>query len=298
VIKGTFTGTEQTASVNYIPAGTVSTPTITVTPNTTTVNFITDVGTLPSLTYSEVKPSKITAWSTGSVSSLTYSAVEASKVTDWSAGTAPSLTFSQGSLPSATITEGSGSASLTGGVSIGPNRTVTLTLNHTHTASSFEFSSGTLPTATFNEGTLPSLTYSKVDAANITAWSAGSVPSLTYEEVAADTITEWSTGSLPTKGSDIIVVTGIKSAASSQPTFSGTEATISHKHTPSGTVTISTGAPGSGETANYVPAGTLSSKSVSISGTTNETKITPAGTVSQPTFTGTEATLTTSTPNS
>ena len=144
-----------------------------------------------------------------------------------------------------------------------------------------------------------------MDADNITAWSAGSAPSLTYSKVDADNITNWSAGTLPTKGSNTTVVTGIQSASSTQPSFTGTAATISHKHTPNGTVTITTGAPGSGETANYTPAGTISnksltpagtinSKSVSISGTTGETKITPAGTVSKPTFTGTAATLTTS----
>lgn len=39
-----------TASASYKPAGSVSTPTITVTPNTTTVNSITAVGTLPAFT--------------------------------------------------------------------------------------------------------------------------------------------------------------------------------------------------------------------------------------------------------
>ena len=133
-----------THSVSHTPAGTVSTPTITVTPNTTTVNSITAVGTLPSLAYEEVSADNITAWSAGS-----------------------------------------GSASLTGSVSSGPNRTVTLTLSHTHTA-----------------------------------------PSLTYSEVKPHKITTWSAGSLPTKGSNTTVVTSIKSATSTQPTFSGTPATL------------------------------------------------------------------------
>ncbi len=175
-----------THTVSHTPAGTVSAPTITVTPNTATVNSITAVGSLPSLTYEEVPADNITAWSAGSAPSLTYSAVEASKITAWAAG--------------------SGSASLTGSVNTGPNRIVTLTLSHTHTA--------------------PSLTYNKVDADNITAWSAGSVPSLTYSEVKPHKITGWSAGTLPTKGSNQTVVTSIKSATSSQPTFSGTAATL------------------------------------------------------------------------
>ena len=133
-----------THTVSHTPAGTVSTPTITVTPNTTTVNSITAVGTLPSLTYEEVAADNITAWSAGS-----------------------------------------GSASLTGSVSTGPNRKVTLTLSHTHTA-----------------------------------------PTLTYSEVKPHKITAWSAGTLPTKGSNTTVATGIKSATSTQPTFTGTTATL------------------------------------------------------------------------
>lgn len=150
-------------NTSLTPAGTVSTPTITVTPNTTTVNSITAVGTLPSLTYSKAT---------------------ASKIKSWSGGTLPSASLSGGTL--------------TGSVSNGPNRVVTL--SHTN------------PTLTF---------------------SAGSLPSLTYEDVDASLITNWSAGTLPTKGSNTTVVTGIKSATSTQPTFTGTAA--SHNHTFTGT---------------------------------------------------------------
>lgn len=149
-----------THTVAYTPAGTVSTPTITVTPNTTNVYSITAVGTLPSLTYTAGTASNITAWSAGSA-------------------------------PTASLTKGSGSFS--GAVSTGPNRVVTL--SHGHTASSL----------TFSAGSVPSLTYSAVDVDNITAWSAGT---------------------LPTKGSATSVVTSIKSATSTQPTFTGTAATL------------------------------------------------------------------------
>lgn len=46
----TTTVSKTSGTATYTPEGTVSTPTITVTPNTTTVNSITDVGTLPELT--------------------------------------------------------------------------------------------------------------------------------------------------------------------------------------------------------------------------------------------------------
>ena len=140
----------------------------------------------------------------GTLPSLTYTNGTASKITAWSAGSAPSLTYQ--AVEADNITSWSaGSGSLQETVSSsGPNRTVSLT--HVHTA--------------------PQLSYTAVAADNITAWSAGSVPSLTSEEVAADDITAWSAGTLPTKGSNTTVVTSIKSATSTQPTFTGTPATL------------------------------------------------------------------------
>ena len=183
LIKATFTGTEQTASVSYTPAGTVSKPRITVTPTTTDVYSITGVGTLPS------------------------------------------ATFTQGS--------GSFSATITNKI---------VKFSHGHTKPSLTFSAGTLPTRS---------------------------------------------------STAVKAITSVSAALSTAPTFTGTTATISHKHTPAGTIKITAAAPGTGETANYTPAGTIASKSVTISGTSGSTEITPAGTVSKPTFTGTAATLTT-----
>ena len=115
---GSFSLKTHSHTASYTPAGTVGTPTITVNASDTTVNSITNVGTLPS-------------------ASLT-----------------------------------NGGAVLTGTVSDGPNRTVTLNVSYT-------------------------------------------APVLTFDA-----------GSLPTKGSNVTVLTGITSATSSQPTFTGTAATI------------------------------------------------------------------------
>lgn len=146
-----------THTTNQItPAGSVSTPTITVTPNTTTVNSITGVGTLPSLTWTEKTASKITTWD-------------------------------DGTLPTASLSGGG----ITEQVSSGPNRHLKLT----HTNPSLVFSAGTLPV-------------------------------LEYSSITADEVTGWSAGTLPTKGSNTTVVTGIKSATSSQPTFTGTPITV------------------------------------------------------------------------
>ena len=49
-VSSSFTGTALTSTGTLTPTGTVSTPTITITPTNTTVNSITDVGTLPSAT--------------------------------------------------------------------------------------------------------------------------------------------------------------------------------------------------------------------------------------------------------
>ena len=51
VAASTFTGTQATIESTFTPAGSNSKPDITVTPATTTVNSITDVGTLPSCTH-------------------------------------------------------------------------------------------------------------------------------------------------------------------------------------------------------------------------------------------------------
>ena len=79
-------------------------------------------------------------------------------------------------------------------------------------------------------------------------------------------------------------------AASHKHTFTGTEATISVTHKPAGSVTISTAAPTSGQTATYTPAGTVSKPTFTGTQATISSSFTPAGTVSKPTFTGSAAT--------
>lgn len=94
-----------------------------------------------------------------------------------------------------------------------------------------------------------------------------------------------------------VSVTGTPSGTVSQPTFTGTQATVSVKGTPAGSVTISSSSSG---TKNYTPAGTVSQPtfsgtqgSVSVSGTatgsvsvstsnSGTTNYTPSGTVTIP----------------
>lgn len=100
------------ASHSYTPAGSISvTPTVTV--NTTTVNSITAVGTLPSFTRG--------AFSAGTLPSLTMKVENEILSFTWSTGTLPSHaadTFSAGTLPTkganTTVATGIKSATATG----------------------------------------------------------------------------------------------------------------------------------------------------------------------------------------
>lgn len=66
-VTPTITVAEGTSSNGYQVTGTVSTPTITVTPATGTVNSITDVGTLPSLTTTVENEVLTIGWSQGTL---------------------------------------------------------------------------------------------------------------------------------------------------------------------------------------------------------------------------------------
>lgn len=125
--------------------------------------------------------------------------------------------------------------------------------------------------------------------------SVGTLPNFTTT-VSGETLTlGWSAGTLPEKGSAITVVTGIQSATSTQPKFTGDTKTMvfesskmdkeySGKFTPSGSVSQPTF---TGTGAVLTASFTGTEGNVSVSGT-------PTGTVSKPTFTGTEGTVTVS----
>lgn len=191
---------------------------------------------------------------------------------------APTFTGTEGNVsvsgtPTGTvsISKGTGTANYTpeGTVSA---PTVTVTPN---TSSVTPMSGvGTLPTCT-----LPQLTMTVANENLTIGWAEGS----------------FSQGTLPTKGTAVTVVTGIKSATASAPTFTGTGAQL--KATFSGSAFTSSG--------KFTPSGTVSAPKftgtgVQLKGTFSGTQgkatveYTPAGTVSQPTFTGTQATITVS----
>lgn len=96
VSQPTFNGTSVTITTKGTPSGTVSTPTITVTPSTTTVNSITNVGTLPTCTLPV----------------FTANVTNENLALDWTSGS-----FSQGTLPTkganTTVATGISSATAT-----------------------------------------------------------------------------------------------------------------------------------------------------------------------------------------
>lgn len=128
---------------------------------------------------------------------------------------------------------------------------------------------GTLPSCTLPTTTLPTYTVAN-EVLTITAGST--------------TAGSFSAGTLPTKGEDTTVATSVESFT--QPTFSGTAATITAEGTNS---TSSVSASGT-----TTPSGTVSQPTFTGSELTSSGEYTPSGTVSQPTFTGTAATITVS----
>jgi len=105
----------------------------------------------------------------------------------------------------------------------------------------------------------------------------------------------FSQGTLPTKGSNQTVVTGIKSATSSQPSWTGTGVRLvtGNIPVPSAYTASFDGTAGdvsvSGTTTGSVSQPTFTGTKVQLAGTT-----TASGTVSQPTFTGTSKNVTVS----
>lgn len=187
----------------------------------------------------------------------------------------PTFTGTEGNLsvsgtPAGIISKGTGTANYTpeGSVST-PTITVTPSTTSKYVAGSAT-GGGAVTAGTAAACTLPVMTTSVTGEVLTIGWSAGSFTANTPTAVTMPTFSQQT------------VVTGIQSATSSQPSFTGTGAELKF----TGTTMNSTG--------KFTPAGSVSqptftgeSGSVSVTGT-------PAGTVSKPTFTGTEATITVS----
>ena len=308
---------KDSASGTFKPSGTVSKPTFTGSQKSVSVsgtpngNVVISTGSAASNYTPEGTNSAPTF--TGSQKSVSVSGTPKGSVTigtgNGTANYTPSGTVSQ---PSFTGTSGS--------VSVSGKPTGSVTISKASSGTANYTPEGTVSTPTIT------VTPSTTTVNSITA--VGTLPAWTATVSNENLTFGWSTGTLPTKGANTTVATGIQSATSSQPTFTGTGAklegsfsgntnTFTGSFTPEGTVSAPsfngtavqlTGSfTGSSTTmtGNYTPEGSVSapeftgtgvclSATFTGSSTTMTGSYTPEGTVSQPTFTGTNGTVTVS----
>lgn len=174
--------THTVTGASYTPAGSV-----TVTPNTTTVNSITAVGSLPSLTITEATASKITGWSAGSAptrSSFTYATGSAKSTATALTGvkvtTQPTVTLTSND------TEVDGSVAYLSSVSVGdPSLSGTTSFN-TDAIKDFTLSASDTSTAgpayvASISGSKPSLTGTKTFVTGYASFSGGSGSLVAYD---------------------------------------------------------------------------------------------------------------------
>lgn len=144
----------------------------------------------------------------------------------------------------------------------------------TISAPTFTGTEATISSSYTPEGTVsaPTTTVELTTTSVNSMSSAGTLPSWTGS-VEDEVLTfEWSAGTLPTSTATT-VATGVDSATTTAPTFTGTAGTA---------------------TATYTPAGTVSAPTFTGTKLTATGSYTPTGTVSKPTFTGTAGTVTVS----
>lgn len=281
---------KDSASGTYTPAGSVSQPTFTGTPGDIDISA-TPTGTVSQPTFSGTQ-------ATITVSGTPTGSVTISKAATGTANYTPEGTVSQ---PTFTGTSFSSSGTYT------PEGSVTISTAPTGTANYTPAGSVSTPTIT--------VTPSTTTVNSIT--DVGSLPTWTGTVANENLTIGWSAGTLPTKGDNTTVATGIQSATSSQPSFTGTGAvltasfdgtskSVSVSGTPTGNVSqptfTGTGAVLQGSfsgtsfnsTGTYTPAGSVSQPTFTGDAIETTATYTPAGTVSKPTFTGTQATITVS----
>lgn len=286
---------KDSASGSYKPEGTVSQPTFTGKSMTSTGKF-TPEGTV-TLVPGAKQVNAIVSETTdhGNVPSYTPK------------GTISQPTFTGKSMTSTGkfTPEGSVNASLTG---------TTRTLNVVITTGAASVAGTYTPSGTISE---PTITVTPNTSTVNSITDVGTLPSFTATVTDEILTLGFNQGTLPSKGSDMAVVTGIESATSTAPSFTGTRVTmqtqsfnlptgcnatfigsegnVSVSGTTSGTVSAPTFT-GTGvvlETDNFIiPSGYTASfvgteGDVSVTGTTD-------GTVSKPTFTGTSKNVTVS----
>ena len=288
-IKADFTGSSDTVSVtgtpsgsvsistgngtaNYTPAGSVSAPTISVATagSTTTVNSITAVGTLPSLGATVTDEVLTLSWDAGTLPTKGANTTVKTGDASYSA-TAPTFTGTGAELVGSFT-----GTSLTSTGSFTPDGVVKFKRGQAVMNGSGQSAYWTISW----QSALDCISLSSVLTAGTTKYFH---PSFTG-----------------TSGS--VSVTGTPEGTVSQPTFSGSELTSTGSFTSAGTIKFkaATSASAWGTAASYLKLGTVLTAGTSkylhsaFTGTSGSVSVTgtPSGTVSQPTFSGTAASIT------
>ena len=227
-----------------------------------------DLSSLGDLAYKDTASGNYTP--EGTVSQPTFSGTASTGAfTPSGSVSQPTFTGSEGTVnvsgtPTGTISVGTGSANYTPAGSVSaPTITVTPSTATKYVAGSAT-GGGSVTAGSAASCTLPTLQTSVSDETLTLSWTDGSFTTNTPTAVTLPSFTSQT------------IVSGISSATSSQPSFTGTGVDLQF----SGTTMSSSG--------NFTPSGTVSQPtftgsegSVSVTGT-------PSGTVSQPTFSGTQ----------
>lgn len=220
---------------------------------------------------------------TGSASSVTVTATANTSGNYQPAGTVSQPTFT--------------GAAMTSTGTLTPEGTVTVSTNTTEnkTATVSAAASGTTTYTPGGTVGTPTITVTPNTATVNSITDVGTLPAFSATVEDELLTLGFSQGTLPTKGSNQTVVTGIKSATSSQPSWTGTAVrlvtgNIAVPKTYTATFTGDEASVSvSGTTAGSVSQPTFTGTKVQLAGTT-----TASGTVSQPTFTGTSKNVTVS----
>lgn len=309
---GSVTVTPEVTGASYTPAGSLSGGAISVTPSTTTVNSITDVGTLPALdlSYDDNTRTLSFNWSTGTLPTKGSATTVATGIQSATISELPAFTGTAATITPTVTATGAFAGTGTELIFTGTAGTATTIYTPTGTVSQPTFSgaaetfragfTGTAGTATASytpAGTVAQPTFTGTGAelkfigetgsATATYTPAGTVSQPAFVGTAARFTAAFTgtagtaVGTFTPEGSvsqPTFTGTGVRLAGS----FSGTTDTIGINYTPEGTIS----------TPTFTGTGTeLKATFTGTTGTATGT-FTPTGTVSTPTFTGTGAELT------
>lgn len=228
----------------------------------------------------------------GTVSQPTFtgssSTVTITSTSDTSGNYTPAGTVSQPTFTGKSMTS-TGKFTPSGGVTVSTKTTTNKTATVSPAASG---------TATYTpDGTVgtPTITVTPNTAKIHGMATQGTLPAFSATVEDEVLTLGWNAGTLPTQSTEQTFVTGIKSATSSQPSWTGTGVRLvtGNIAVPSEYTASFSGSEGdvsvSGTTTGTVSQPTFTGTKVKLSGTT-----TASGSVSQPTFTGTSKTVTVS----